>query len=343
MIAQVEPTAARCDSLAALVARLQSARGLLGKQEIQLASRVFPRRSVAAQGEVINGDDAAAIPDGDGYCLIAAEGMLPSFAEADPWFAGFCAVMVNVSDIAAMGGRALAIVDVLFAGDLVDNERILTGMQDASETFGVPVVGGHTTSVAGPSVLAAAIVGRARQLITSFGARPGDDLLYAVDLEGAYRGALNFNAATHSGSARLRANVALLPAIAEAGLASGGKDVSMGGLLGTLAMLCEGSGCGAEVDLSSVPRPADGDLERWLLSFPSYGYLLSARPSDSERLRETFAARGIACAKIGECRRTPSSRVGYDGEVVEYRSTLEPLTGYGSAAAAKGTAGRGAP
>ena len=35
---------------------------------------------------------------------MGAEGMLPQFVETDPWFAGWSAVMVNVSDIYAMGG-----------------------------------------------------------------------------------------------------------------------------------------------------------------------------------------------------------------------------------------------
>ena len=59
-------------------------------------------------GNIALGDDCAAIPDpvGGGHLLFAAEGMLPAFVESDPWFAGYSAVMVNLSDIAAMGGAA---------------------------------------------------------------------------------------------------------------------------------------------------------------------------------------------------------------------------------------------
>ena len=34
------------------------------------------------------GDDCAAIPDGDGYLLLAIEGFINDFVAADPWFAG---------------------------------------------------------------------------------------------------------------------------------------------------------------------------------------------------------------------------------------------------------------
>src|SRR5262249_50062543 len=147
-----------------------SSRAEIGlKQDIQLAAKVFGRRArgdwLGEPCEVLNGDDAAALraPDGS-YVLFAAGGMRAGVVAGGPWFAGYCAVMVNVSDIAAMGGRAWAVVDVLFLGSGA-NERVLEGMQAASVSFGVPVVGGHTTRVEGPTQLAAAVVGRARRLI----------------------------------------------------------------------------------------------------------------------------------------------------------------------------------
>ena len=60
---------------------------------------------------VPNGDDCAVLPDGNGHLLLAIEGLVQDFVEQQPWFAGYSAVMVNLSDIAAMGGRALAVVD----------------------------------------------------------------------------------------------------------------------------------------------------------------------------------------------------------------------------------------
>jgi selenophosphate synthetase-related protein len=71
--------------------------------------------AIKLAGETRLGDDCAAIQDGDDWLLLAAEGMLPSFVAEDPWFAGYSAVMVNLSDIAAMGGRPLALVDVLWS------------------------------------------------------------------------------------------------------------------------------------------------------------------------------------------------------------------------------------
>ena len=65
--------------------------------------------------------------------------------------------------------------------------------------------------------------------------------------------------------------------IAEAGLACAAKDISQGGIVGTTMMLAECSGVGATIELPSVPRPESASLERWLQTFPSYGYVLAVR------------------------------------------------------------------
>ena len=57
--------------------------------------------------------------------------------------------MVNLSDVAAMGGRPLAIVDVLWTPGLDQSGHIWEGMSAASKAYGVPIVGGHTTVIKG--------------------------------------------------------------------------------------------------------------------------------------------------------------------------------------------------
>lgn len=50
------------------------------------------------------GDDASAIRIGDGkLLLLAADGIWGRLLESDPYWAGYCSVLVNVNDIAAMG------------------------------------------------------------------------------------------------------------------------------------------------------------------------------------------------------------------------------------------------
>lgn len=247
------------------------------------------------------GDDTAAIPDGDGYLLLAAEGILPGFLARDPWFAGFSAVMVNVSDVAAMGGHPLAVVDVYFQSVDAPAKAVLAGMRAACEAFRVPLVGGHTTrQAAGPDALAVAILGRAEHLLTSSGARPGDDLVYAVDLRGRYREPFPFfDAATGGSSDRLCADLALLGALAAIGGVRACKDVSNAGIAGTTLMLLEASRAGGVIDLDALPRPPGVAIERWLASFPSYGFVLAVDPARTRDVIQRVSARELACARIG--------------------------------------------
>ena len=298
-------------TLGRLTAFLRANAAVAGKVDI---GRAYATAQALA-GTVRVGDDCAAIPDGDagggGHLLFAAEGLLTSFVADDPWFAGYSAVMVNLSDVAAMGGRALAIVDVLWTPGLPHADAIWEGMAAASRAYGVPIVGGHTTLTAPgtPAGLAAAVLGRADgPLITSFDARPGDDLVMAVDLRGSYRGEKPFwNASVGAPPERLRADLARLPQLAAMLDRVAGKDISNGGVVGTLAMLLECSRVGAVLHLDRLPRPAGAvALARWLISFPSFGFLLSVAPADTPRVCGLFEGNGIACAPVGRITAEPA-------------------------------------
>lgn len=301
--------------LQALVASLRASRGFAHKGDISAVLRCLnPATDAGAAGTAMpNGDDCAALPDGaGGWQLLAIEGLVQDFVTASPWFAGYSAVMVNLSDVAAMGGRPVAVVDALWSQGEAQAAELLAGMRAACERYGVPLVGGHTNLRSGAGQLAVAVLGHARQLISSFAARPGDRLLMAVDLRGHWHDPYPFwNASTEAPPARLREDLALLPALAEAGLCDAGKDISMAGALGTALMLLECSGVGARIGLDRLPRPgsvpdwhaggeaADAARLRWLSAFPSFGYLLSVRPERADAVARRFAARGIACEDIG--------------------------------------------
>ena len=273
------------------------------REKLEIARAYQPAGKVA--GGIPLGDDCAAIPDPatGGYLLFAAEGMLASFIADDPWFAGYSAVMVNLSDVAAMGGIPIAITDVLTIPDHDAADAIWEGMRSASEAYGVPIVGGHTTLTGenGATGLAASVFGRAgNKLLTSFDAKPGDALMIAVDMRGSYRKDKPFwNASTTTSPEELQRNLELLSELAESGLCKAAKDISNGGIIGTLAMLCECSGVGAEIDLPSLPRPEDTPLLKWLTSFPSYGYLLSVPKDNIAAVTNHFTPAGITCTRIG--------------------------------------------
>jgi uncharacterized protein len=325
------------------VAQLSRSAAFRSKRDIaRVAARVDAAPSAAerwrrrddAGGRILIGDDAAAIPDGAGYLLFAAEGILPALLERDPYFAGWCSVMVNVSDVAAMGGYPLAVLDVYFHDGAADVEAVISGIQEACTTYGVPLVGGHTSrSDEGPHALAVAILGRADRLMTSFDAREGDDVLVAVDLRGRYHGDFPFwNATAGRGPQDLRDDLGLFGALAASGDVHACKDVSNAGIAGTLLMLLEASGAGGVLDLDRVPRPAfDGiDMARWLLAFPSYGFVLTAAPERSARTLALFRERGIACERVGRVDRSRQLRLAAgEHDALLWDLARQPFTGFG--------------
>jgi len=311
-------------SLADIAERVLAARGMAHKTDI---ADVVADLGLG-EGAVRVGDDCAAIPDGDGWLLFAIEGFVNDFVEADPRFAGYCGVMVNVSDIAAMGGRSLAIVDAVWArsGDAAD--PLLAGLREAASVYGVPIVGGHTNTRTERGQLAVAILGRAKRLITSFDASDGDVLVAAIDLRGGFRGASPYwDATTGAPATRLRADLEILPELAEAGLVAAGKDISMAGLVGTAMMLLESSGRGGRIEVDAVPCPAGVPLERMLLAFPSFGFLLSVGSAHVGAVLARFAERDIACAAIGTVDRSRKMRLWRDGEDIEIWDFARPFIG----------------
>ena len=284
---------------------LRTSRGLAHKTDVALVmgslALGIPSRVGAAA--VPLGDDCAAIPDADGWLLFAIEGLLNEFVEKEPWFAGYCGVMVNVSDVYAMGGRPTAVVDAIWTRGRERAAPILQGMTAASRAYGVPIVGGHTNSRNSQDQLSVAVLGRARRLLTSFDAHPGDILVAAIDLRGRYREPYPYwDASTSKPGEQLRADLELLPKLAETGLCAAAKDISMAGVIGTAMMLLESSGVGAAIDVRAVPSPAGVPAPRWLVStFPSYGFVLAVPPASVDAVLKAFADRGLAAAAIGRC------------------------------------------
>jgi len=283
-------------SLYGITEMLRTAMGVAHKRDI---APVLARLNLGAASAIQVGDDCAAIPDGDGFLLLAIEGFLPEFCAADPVFAGYCGVMVNVSDVAAMGGRPIAVVDAVWSAGGDQAGPLLDGLRQGAEKYGVPIIGGHTNTRAAANLLSVAILGRAKNLLSGFAAKPGQALIAAIDLRGRLRGTSYWDASSDTPGYRLRGDLEILPELAEAELCGAAKDISMAGAVGTAVMLLEASGLGAEIDITAIPRPATFPTHHWLTVFPSYGFILSVAPEHAQAVVARFTKRGIHAAVIG--------------------------------------------
>jgi selenophosphate synthetase-related protein len=244
------------------------------------------------------GDDGAVLPDGAGHVVVGGEAILPAFVERDPFGAGVAAVLANVNDLAAMGARPVAILDTVVGTDDVARE-VLRGLRWASELYDVPVVGGHLTRTPHAQALSAFGVGRADRVLSATHAAAGQALVIGCTTEGAMRSDFLFFRSFDERGPQLAGDVRLLADLASAGTAVAAKDVSMAGIVGSLAMLLEPGRLGVTVGLDRLPVPAGVDLADWLGCFPCYAFLLTC-PID--RLAECLAAfrgRGLQAEQLG--------------------------------------------
>lgn len=305
--------------LEALAGAVRTAPGLLAKRDLELVARL---------GADIDGDDAALIPHGDEQIVVCGEAIAPGFVASDPRAAGAAAVVTNVSDVRAMGGRPLAIVDMLVSPDREHAEAVLDGLRRASELLGVPIAGGHLTLGHAPA-LSASCTGVVRVPLRASAARPGDVLLAAFSLEGRYLDATGtfFSSLADRPAERLRTDGDALVEVAEQRLCHAARDVSMPGVAGSLLQMIDVAGCGAVLDVERLPRPEGAALERWLLTFPSFGFLLAAPAEAAEAACAVFTERGLACAPCGRFEDGHALRLAAGAASVEVWDLMrEPLT-----------------
>lgn len=277
------------------------------------------------------GEDAAVIQYKDEYLLLAAEGIWSGLIEANPYAAGKASVMASVNDIYAMGGRPLAMVNVVGINDSRYYDEIMRGIQKGCEKFRVPMVGGHVHPDTREVALSVAILGVAKKLLFSNNAREGQDLIFAVDLEGkGYQCKPVISWDTNSGknSQQVLDRLEILPQLAEMSLCETAKDVSNGGLLGTIALLLETSHKGAFVDIERIPKPHDFPIIDWLKAFLSYGFILCADKGKTPSIINRFADKKIVATVIGEVTASQQMIIAYAGkEGILFDFEKEAITG----------------
>jgi selenophosphate synthetase-related protein len=293
-MAMAKPDEPTLDDLVALV---RSHPGLRSKASIAVVRDVF------GPGDWVTGpgDDAALVDAGDGPAgrvVVCGEALYPPFAQRDPFGAGVAAVLTNVNDVAAMGGEPLGIVDTLVGGEDACRTA-MEGMREASRLYQVPIVGGHVTISDGPLSISAFAVGRCRTPLSSTAAAPGQRLGLLACLEGDMRDDFPFFRSFEPRGERLGGDVRLLARLADEGACVAAKDVSMAGLIGSLAMLLEPTRCGVTIDLDTLPRPDGVALDRWLISFPCYAFLVCSPDGDAgTRCRTAAGERGLTYSEL---------------------------------------------
>jgi len=281
------------------------------------------------EGETWIGDDAAVVAGPSGELLLAAdvvvEGVHFDLDIVDVADVGWKALAVNVSDIAAMGGRPLhALVTVAGASSaMIDG--LVRGLAAAADAYDCAVVGGDLS--AGPClVVSVAITGTpgARRAVRRAGARPGDLLFVTGPLGRSAAGLRALRAEAQGGAATPGVLAAAyrrpIAHVAEGLAASAGGATAMidvsDGLGIDLERLAVASGVG--IVLQSVPIAEGATRDDALGGGEDYELVFAAGDADS--VSRAFASAGLrAPVQIGACVADPATR----------RLGLEPLEALG--------------
>jgi len=267
------------------------------------------------------GDDCAVLdPGGPEYLLWTVDTLVEGVHFDLAWSSlrqlGRKAVAVNVSDLAAMGGRpAYALLSLGWPPhrDLSLALEVGTGLAEAAREFQVAVIGGDTVASPPGVTLTLTLLGRVpkEELLTRAGARVGDGVYVTGPLGEAA-----------AGVEVLRRRLALPPEVREplvrahldpvpqpaAGrllaakrLASACIDLS-DGVASDLGHICRLSGVGARLDNEAIPlSPALTAAARLLgldpvavaLTGGEDYQLLFTSPFSPEELRRHFAEAGL--------------------------------------------------
>lgn len=314
-------------SLAELVEVVRRHPGMIGKSAIGLVSEVFGAGDWLAGP----GDDGAVVEIGpagsDTRVVACGEAMWPPFVRADPEAAGFAAVLTNVNDLAAMGARPLGIVDTVIGSEDLARE-VLRGIKRACELYRVPLLGGHLTRHDGEPSVSAFGVGSVQRPLSVTRIEPGQTLLVAAALDGRMRPDFPFFPAFEQRGQRCAGDLRVLAEVAESGACVAAKDISMAGLVGSLAMMLECGAHGVVLELNEVPRPDGVDWAGWLTCFPSFGFLLATPPDRAAECAAAFHRRDLAAAVVGRIDGTGRLDLRLDGHTATALDlTTTPVTG----------------
>ncbi|MBA2346441.1 MAG: thiamine-phosphate kinase [Rubrobacter sp.] len=210
------------------------------------------------------GDDCAVVRLG-GTEWVAAADMLVSGYHFEDWAApedvGYKAVAVNVSDVAAMGGRPRF---VLVSGGSPDPEtalRCMNGVAEACQEFGVYPLGGDTTRADALTVDVSILGELPGGPMLRSGASPGDLLAVTGELGAAAAGLLLLQRGERSPERLIRKHLRPEPRVG-LGIAAARLGVHVAidisdGLASDVRHICEMSGVGCRVDLDLLPLAAD--------------------------------------------------------------------------------------
>ncbi len=230
--------------------------------EFELIGRFFDRKSTSSGVVLGIGDDGAVLaPDASMQQIQVIDTLVEGVhfpPNTDPADIAYRVVAVNLSDIAAMGGRPRWMTLALTLNDAGEQwlESFARGLFEAADEFDVALVGGDTTS--GPTIVATVSISgdvESGAALLRSGAKIGDAIFVTGNVGDAAAGLQLLQKGDASGELQqrfLRPTARVETGRALVGKASAAIDIS-DGLVGDLKKLLSASGVGGEIEIEKLP------------------------------------------------------------------------------------------
>jgi thiamine-monophosphate kinase len=276
------------------------------------------------------GDDCAVIGPYDGKVLLITtdllvEGIHFVLEKIDPVQLGRKVIAVNLSDIAAMGGKPVhGVISIAIPKTtaLETIQSIYSGIKDMCRKYRVNLLGGDTSASPDRLVINAAIIGEAteNEVLYRGGAKPGDRIYVTGTLGDSAAGLKitsgDASAPDSTASILIQSHNSPVPfleagkIIAKSKLAGSMIDLS-DGLISDLRHICQASGVGARLFSSSIPLSKEvgllAEINRFdpyqlaLYGGEDYRLLVTVPPVNSIEFESLFVdGRPCHIYKVGE-------------------------------------------
>ncbi|MFX1273418.1 MAG: AIR synthase related protein [Promethearchaeota archaeon] len=290
-------------------------------QNIQLNKNVLEKKEINPIVQFINknsfkspnifsdiGEDSATIKNDDKYILLTTDRIKTDFVENFPFGAGFSSILVGVDDIYCCGGRPLGASIILSYPDKTKGQQIIEGICEGSKRFRVPIIRGHTNTKGKCYELSSTMVGeiKKKNYISAKNAQVNDKIIFIVDEDGRIGKAnkLYWDTVTFKNSEEILNKREAMIEVAEKQLVNCSKDISNGGIFGTLYQMIRYSNVGADVNINKIEIPKklseiNYTLDIFINMYLTTSFILSVPEKKCQQVIKIYENHGLKANVIG--------------------------------------------
>jgi thiamine-monophosphate kinase len=288
--------------------------------EDRLIEQLLPRRSLKKAVATAPGDDCAVVKAQDGRKLLVLKTdcvveRVHFLRGTNAFNVGWKAMMRPLSDFAATSAVPQFALITLMAPKQTEVawvKQLYRGLRRAANRFEVSIVGGETSSTAGPIAISNSVVGFVERdrAVSRRGGKAGDDLFVTGRLGGALK----------------QQHLQFIPRIAESRWLTKNfsihamMDLSDG--LGTdLPRLARASKVGFKIQVENLPLTRGANINDAISEGEDYELLFAVSSRDRSRLQRAWAKKfpKLPLTRIGSLNRKSSRAVGTARQKVKPR------------------------